>query len=89
MELTLNSWKPNTAPIVKHNVLKEYIQDTSVKSGVDPVTLYNTRVEHVSKVHNKWQVQTSTLAVDTSTKNKNQTNIWVRISVPFYTRTQC
>ncbi|KAH8799751.1 FAD dependent oxidoreductase [Xylogone sp. PMI_703] len=61
MELTLNSWKPGTEQISRHNVLAEYIQDTSSKAGVDDITLFNTRVDLVEKTGNKWHVRSSTL----------------------------
>ena len=74
MEMTLNSWKPGTPQTVRHNVLAEYIQDTSSKTGVDEITLYNTKVEHVSKEHGKWKLRASTLDPG---KNENTTKDWV------------
>lgn len=78
--MTLNSWKPGTAQNSKHNVLAEYIQDTSSKAGVDDVTLYNTKVEHLSKAHGKWNIQTSFLDVGNSMIT---TKDWVNSISPF------
>jgi len=61
MKLTLSSWPPGTEPNVRHNILAGYIQDTAAKTGVNEVTRYNTKVEHVSKNGDYWKVQTSTL----------------------------
>ncbi|RFU25455.1 hypothetical protein B7463_g10880, partial [Scytalidium lignicola] len=67
MELSLNSWKPGTEQISKHNVLASYIQDTASKTGVNDITLFNTKVDLVEKKNEnggakgKWHVRTSTL----------------------------
>ena len=62
LALTLNSWKPGTADFVNHAVLNEYIQETSHKTGVHERTLYNTRVERISKDGSIWRVHTSTIS---------------------------
>jgi len=60
---------------VKHIVLKEYIQDTTVKTGIHERTLYNTKVDAVVKErNNKWNVRTSTWNADTKEKTSK---IWV------------
>jgi hypothetical protein len=69
MKVTLNSWPPGTEPIVKHNVLAEYIQDTASKTGVDEVAQFNTKVERLSKEGNIWKIQTSTLEPGQLEKN--------------------
>ncbi|CDM31473.1 hypothetical protein DTO006G1_8800 [Penicillium roqueforti] len=58
----LNAWPEGTAPFVKHNVLKEYIQDTSKKAGVDDITKFGARVTRVHKDGPKWTVHWSTLS---------------------------
>jgi cation diffusion facilitator CzcD-associated flavoprotein CzcO len=76
MKLSINSWPPGTEPIVRHNVLAEYIQDTAAKAGVNEVAQYNTKVERVSKEQGHWKVQTSTLdagEIEATTKD------WVSI----------
>ena len=68
MKLRINPWPDGTADFVNHRVLNEYIQDTSHKSGVHSRTIYDTRVEKVSKRgHGQaWKVQTTTLIKDQS-----------------------
>lgn len=79
MELKLNSWKPNTAPIVKHNFIAEYLQDTAFKTGVDAVTKFNTRVEKTTKIGQKWKVKTTTLDVKNPSNPTLQRNTWVSL----------
>ena len=76
MRLKLNAWQEGTEDYVKHHVLEEYLQETSRKHGVEDITLYNTRVEHVMKEHGKWQVQTTTLRREGTKLQKAQAN-WV------------
>jgi len=66
LRMSLNSWRDGTEEIVQHQIIKEYIQTTSIKTGVDDNTLYNTRVDSVVKQGHKWQVSTSTLLRDDS-----------------------
>jgi cation diffusion facilitator CzcD-associated flavoprotein CzcO len=75
--MTLNSWKSGTPEIVQHNVLKEYIQDTASKTGLDAITLYNTRVEHAAKQGSKWHVETTTLSKSDSGKLGKISRAWV------------
>ena len=77
MELKLNTWKLDTAPIVNHEVIAEYIQDTATKSGIESCILYNTRVEQASKIDGKWHLQTKTLDVRRTDIPKQTINFWV------------
>lgn len=44
--------------------MKEYIQDTSRKAGVDGVTIYGARVKKLRKQDDRWEVTWSTLRGD-------------------------
>ncbi|KAJ6092488.1 hypothetical protein N7486_007777 [Penicillium sp. IBT 16267x] len=44
LRIKLNAWPQGTPHYVKHSVLKDYIQDTSNKSGVSDVTIYGALV---------------------------------------------
>ncbi|OAL00080.1 FAD/NAD(P)-binding domain-containing protein, partial [Phaeosphaeriaceae sp. SRC1lsM3a] len=72
LETTLNSFPAGTEDFVTHNFLSDYIQDTSVKSGVHDATRYNTNVKKVVKSDKSWTVDTETLFVNES--GKVQTN---------------
>lgn len=72
--MTLNAWPPGIPGTVRHNVLAKYIQDTAAKHGVDEVAQYNTKVEHVEKEGDHWNLRTSTLNLETL---KNRTREWV------------
>ncbi|KAF1363703.1 FAD/NAD(P)-binding domain-containing protein [Lizonia empirigonia] len=61
LETTLNKFPPGTEDFVSHSVLKDYIQDTAIKTHVDAITQYNTEVQNVSKEGETWSVRTSTL----------------------------
>jgi ACS family pantothenate transporter-like MFS transporter len=76
MELKINSWKSNTPPNVNHRIISDYIQDTAAKFNIPECTLYNTRVEHVSKIKNLWRVQTTSLA-GRGSKTSKKTKTWV------------
>ncbi|CAG8153127.1 unnamed protein product [Penicillium salamii] len=58
----LNAWPEGTGPFVRHHVLKDYIQDTSQKAGVDNVTKFGARVDRVYKNGSTWNVHWSTLS---------------------------
>ncbi|CAG7946160.1 unnamed protein product [Penicillium salamii] len=58
----LNAWPEGTGPFVRHNVLKDYIQDTSQKAGVDNITKFGARVDRVYKNGSTWNVHWSTLS---------------------------
>ncbi|KAJ5295852.1 hypothetical protein PENANT_c001G06505 [Penicillium antarcticum] len=61
LETKLNTWPAGTAPFVRHFVLKDYIQDTAKKAGVDGVTKYGAQVTKVYKEGSTWTVKWSTL----------------------------
>ncbi|KAF2707101.1 MFS general substrate transporter [Pleomassaria siparia CBS 279.74] len=61
LETTLNPFPKGTPDIVSHSVLKDYIQDTSAKTGVEVSTRYNTEVKKLSKSGGKWTVNSLTL----------------------------
>lgn len=44
--------------------MKEYIQDTAKKAGVDGVTIYGARVKKLRKQDGGWEVTWSTLHED-------------------------
>lgn len=64
----LNAWPEGTPHYVNHSVLKEYIQDTSKKTGVDDVTIYGALVKQVYKSGQGWHVHWTTLNEDSDTK---------------------
>lgn len=64
LRTTLNAWPEGTSPFVKHHVLKDYIQDTSSKAGVDDITKFGARVTRVHKDGPTWTVHWSTLSED-------------------------
>ncbi|KAJ5690825.1 hypothetical protein N7462_005217 [Penicillium macrosclerotiorum] len=63
----LNAWPNGTPPYVLHHVLKDYIQDTSKKAGVEAVTIYGALVTKVSKQEPDWEVAWSLLHNDPTT----------------------
>ncbi|KAJ5313290.1 uncharacterized protein N7443_000174 [Penicillium atrosanguineum] len=65
----LNAWPEGTPHYVNHNVLKEYIQDTSKKTGVDDVTIYGALVKQVYKEDQNWHVHWTTLNEESGTGN--------------------
>jgi hypothetical protein len=58
---TLNPFPVGTEEYVSHSVLKDYIQDTAIKTGVHHITRYDTEVKHLSKIDGRWEVDTVTL----------------------------
>ncbi|KAJ5159438.1 uncharacterized protein N7482_006442 [Penicillium canariense] len=62
----LNAWPNGTPPYVNHYVLKNYIQDTSTKAGVNDATVYCARVTNVHKEGQQWQVSWSSLHEDSN-----------------------
>lgn len=60
----LNAWPDGTPNYVNHSVLKEYIQDTSSKSGADRVTIFGALVTRVYKDRGEWHVHWSSLHED-------------------------
>jgi hypothetical protein len=69
MKLKLGPWKPGTEDFISHRFLKEYIQDTAQKSGVDALTMYNTRVNSITKKAGVWHVGTTTWTKQGSVKS--------------------
>ena len=78
METTLISWPPNTADYVNHRIINAYIQDTSRKTKVHDYTVYETRVEDISKKGSVWRLQTSTLT-QSSLDDQRTERSWVRV----------
>ncbi|KAI9744651.1 MAG: hypothetical protein M1818_002180 [Claussenomyces sp. TS43310] len=76
MKLKVNSWPPDTPPHVRHSVLAKYIQNTADKYHVSDSTLFDTRVDHVSKSGAKWKVQTTTLQSKDSKDRQKITRFW-------------
>ncbi|KXG52892.1 Dimethylaniline monooxygenase, N-oxide-forming [Penicillium griseofulvum] len=72
LQTTLNAWPEGTPHFVKHHVLKEYIQDTSTKAGVDDITKYGARVTRVYKDGPTWTVHWSTLSNGQDPVEKNE-----------------
>ncbi|KAL6704424.1 hypothetical protein ACN47E_008276 [Coniothyrium glycines] len=64
LETTLNRFPEGTEDFVTHKELNDYIQDTSVKTGVHDITQYDTQVRNVTKKNGKWLVEAITLRVD-------------------------
>lgn len=61
LETSLNQFPTGTENYVAHAVLKDYIQDTALKTGVHDITQYDTDVKNISKEGTKWNVDTATL----------------------------
>jgi MFS transporter, ACS family, pantothenate transporter len=64
MKTTLNDWPPGTPDYVNHIVLETYIQETSLKTGVDLLTIYGAQVIELRKEGVNWVVRFSTLRKD-------------------------
>ncbi|KAB8233988.1 putative FAD dependent oxidoreductase [Aspergillus alliaceus] len=64
IRVQLNSWPEGTPDFVNHNVIKDYIQDTSRKANVHDVTIYGARVKDLHKQGEKWEVVWSTIHVN-------------------------
>lgn len=80
----LNAWPEETPPYVNHRVLKEYIQGTSKKAGVDDVTIFGALVTSVYKEGGKWHVHWSLLHEDSQTgevaeQSESEVNHLVRV----------
>ena len=61
IRVQLNAWPEGTPDFVSHDVIKDYIQDTSRKAKVDDVTIYGARVKDLRKRGDKWEVVWSTV----------------------------
>ncbi|QDS68308.1 hypothetical protein FKW77_010674 [Venturia effusa] len=68
MKTTLNDWPPGTPDYVSHDVLKNYIQETSRVHGVDALTIYGARVVDLRKnpTDKQWDLRFTTLRRDSS-----------------------
>lgn len=76
MRVKLNAWPEGTPDFVSHSLMKEYIQDTSLKTGVHDITIYGARVKNISKEGGSWEVTWSRLEQDDDgVKEREQT--WV------------
>ncbi|OJJ44153.1 hypothetical protein ASPZODRAFT_145266 [Penicilliopsis zonata CBS 506.65] len=67
MRVKLNAWPEGTPDFVSHKIMKEYIQDTSRKTGVEQVTIYGACVSRIQKNTSGWEVTWSTLHEDPQT----------------------
>lgn len=56
IRVKLNAWPEGTPDFVSHDVIRDYIQDTSRKARVDDVTIYGARVKDLRKSGDKWEV---------------------------------
>lgn len=54
-------WPPGTESYVNVRVKQQYIQSYAKGFDVEPLIRYNTRVEKLQKIGNKWQVRSTTL----------------------------
>jgi hypothetical protein len=64
MRTKLNAWPPGTPDYVSHRVLKDYIQDTARKTGVEELTVYGANVSKLEKNGETWNLTYSTLRKD-------------------------
>jgi hypothetical protein len=69
LRTTLNAWPEGTPDIVDHGVIKDYIQNTSKKTGVSGVTRWGARVVDVQKEETTWKVTWSVLRGDAEKGN--------------------
>lgn len=60
IEMSLNSWSPDTELYARHSVVVGYIREIAAKTGVDKAIHHNTKVDSVTKDRNTWRVHTST-----------------------------
>lgn len=65
----LNAWPDGTPRYVNHRVIKDYIQDTSKKAGVDDVTNFGSLVTRVHKDVGKWHLHWTLLHEDTESSD--------------------
>lgn len=76
MRVKLNAWPEGTPDFVSHSVMKEYIQDTSLKTGVQDITIYGARVKNISKEGGSWEVTWSRLEQEDDGLTERE-QIWV------------
>ncbi|CRG86288.1 Flavin-containing monooxygenase FMO GS-OX-like 4 [Talaromyces islandicus] len=72
LRTTLNAWPEGTPDFVDHGVIKEYIQDTSIKTGVHNVTRWGARVVDLQKEGTEWKVTWSVLPADAENGNAEE-----------------
>jgi hypothetical protein len=77
LETTLNKFPAGTADYVTHKTLADYIQDTSISTGVHTLTQYDTNVKNVLKKGESWSVETATLQTDTAGVARWKTSVQV------------
>ncbi|KAJ5256798.1 hypothetical protein N7478_012902 [Penicillium angulare] len=70
----INSWPEGTLDYVKHSALKNYIQDTSKKSGAHDLTIYGALVTNIHKEGPKWHISWSSLSDDIETNSLVENN---------------
>ncbi|KAF1935497.1 FAD/NAD(P)-binding domain-containing protein [Clathrospora elynae] len=75
LETTLNPFPTGTEDFVSHAVLKDYIQETAVKTGIHSIIQYDTEVKNISKRAGKWIVETTTLGSDGTGKPLRKVSI--------------
>jgi hypothetical protein len=81
LETTLNQFPPGTPDFVTHDVLKDYIQDTAMKTGVHNITQYDTEVRSLSKSGSKWDIETVTLSIGGDGAMSKNSSSSVRINL--------
>ncbi|KAJ5184103.1 hypothetical protein N7492_001719 [Penicillium capsulatum] len=75
----LNAWPNGTPSFVNHRVLKEYIQNTSTKAGVDNVTILGALVTRIYKDGQRWHVHWKSLHEDLEDNVSGQEQSAVRL----------
>jgi len=63
-ELKGHPWKEGTGDFVNVRVVGDYLHGFSKAFDVEPLIKFNTRVEKLEKIGNKWQLQSSTVIKD-------------------------
>jgi hypothetical protein len=61
MQTKLHTWPEGTNDFVSHEVLKQYIQEIAVRTGVGRATTYGARVIEIKKRGHKWSLNYTTL----------------------------
>lgn len=82
MEMQSHAWNPGTEEFILHNFLADYIQDAARANDVEKSIQFNTRVQRVRKVDERWRVTTSKLVgKDAVTKTETSTKVGVGLVV--------
>ena len=63
MKTALADWPAGLEEFVNQSYLEEYIQEIARRHRVNQVTKYNTRVEDVRKIGDKWRICTTSASV--------------------------